>query len=261
MTMLDLDMIDLDELAVALEDHSAGYDAWWLFDPTTGETGYYSRDADDVEDLDDLLEEGLLPVAALPSSEGYRDMEDFTERVAERRPAELLARAIEGRGAFRRFKDALFDFPELRDQWFAFHDARMRRRALEWLADHDIIDAQTAAQAQARHPDPPVGGASATLARRVADDLRELYGDRLVQVVLYGSRARGDHHEESDLDLLVVLDRVDDREAERDFMDDVIWQHTYESDILVSALAVSADEFAKAETGFLRNVRADGIAA
>lgn len=82
----------------------------------------------------------------------------------------------------------MVEFPQLREQWFAFHDARMRRRALEWLADNDVIDRGAALDAQTRHPDPSVGGTSTTLARRVADDLRALYGDRLVQVVVYGSR-------------------------------------------------------------------------
>jgi predicted nucleotidyltransferase len=96
---------------------------------------------------------------------------------------------------------------------------------------------------------------------RVARDLRELYGDRLVEVLVFGSRARGDHEEDSDLDLLVVLDRVDNRSAERDFMGDVIWQHTYDSGILVSALPVSRDELAKGNTAFLRTVKAEGVAA
>jgi len=33
----------------------------------------------------------------------------------------------------------------------------------------------------------------------------ELYGDRLYRVILYGSRARSDFHEESDFDWMVVL--------------------------------------------------------
>ncbi|MGH9243243.1 MAG: UPF0158 family protein [Acidimicrobiales bacterium] len=57
-------------------------------------------------------------------------MEEFIELVPDQRPAHLLARAIDGRGAFRRFKDTLSDLPELRDQWFIFHDARMSRRAV-----------------------------------------------------------------------------------------------------------------------------------
>lgn len=35
--------------------------------------------------------------------------------------------------------------------------------------------------------------------------MEQLYGDRLAEVLLYGSYARGDFHEESDVDFMVVL--------------------------------------------------------
>ena len=40
-----------------------------------------------------------------------------------------------------------------------------------------------------------------TLRRR----LEEMYGPRLARVVLFGSRARGDHHADSDYDVAVFL--------------------------------------------------------
>jgi hypothetical protein len=46
--------------------------------------------------------------------------------------------AITGRGAFRRFKDVLLDYPRERERWFAFRDALMAERVREWLAEHDI---------------------------------------------------------------------------------------------------------------------------
>ena len=47
--------------------------------------------------------------------------------------ADRLGRAIFGRGAFRRFKEVLFDRPELMTKWFAFSDDRRRGRARRWL--------------------------------------------------------------------------------------------------------------------------------
>src|SRR6202012_5592978 len=44
--------------------------------------------------------------------------------------------------------------------------------------------------------------------------LDEMYGSRLERVVLFGSRARGDAHAESDYDVAVFLRDMDDREAE-----------------------------------------------
>lgn len=53
-----------------------------------------------------------------------------------------------------------------------------------------------------------------------------LYGDRLRTVVLFGSRARGDAHAESDMDLLVVLDEVCSRRKELARMSDVLWRYS-----------------------------------
>ncbi len=48
--------------------------------------------------------------------------------------ADRLARAISGRGAFRRFKDRLSERPVLMTRWHAFSADRQRGRARSWLA-------------------------------------------------------------------------------------------------------------------------------
>lgn len=69
----------------------------------------------------------------------YRDMEVFiAEDVTNPHLAEVLAVAIRGRGAFRRFKDVLGDHPEERDRWFAFSHRRSRQRLLDWLEAEGI---------------------------------------------------------------------------------------------------------------------------
>lgn len=156
--MLDPDDVDLDELAEALDDHSAdiSYGHSWWFDPATGKLRLHSYDVDD-ETPDDLDAAGLIYVEALPSWVGYGDMEDFIEQLGAGRARNILERAIDGRGAFRRFKDALFEFPQLRDRWFAFRDERARHHAVEWLTDRGLVADQRAREAVTGQPGPSNG--------------------------------------------------------------------------------------------------------
>jgi predicted nucleotidyltransferase len=260
--MLDLEQFDLGELCSALEDNSGEHD-WWL-DPATGELDFWSPDLDSEEERKHPFDRGWIQVEPIRSHEGYADMEDFTECVRDVRARELLARAIQGRGAFRRFKDTLFDLPELRQAWFRFHDVRMERRAIEWLLDRGLIEAERAQRAIAERADPDLpqlGGAfdPRAIAAAVATDLRELYGERLRQVVLFGSWARGDAHPESDIDLLVVLDKVESRWLELERMGDILWKHSLANDTVVTEIPVSEREFRESETPLLIRIRAEGV--
>jgi hypothetical protein len=151
MTMLDLDRLDFGELSMALEDNSPEH-AWWL-DPRTGELEPWSELGDNAEEKHPE-ERGLVAVDPIDSAESYSDMEDFAAGVSDGRARDLLLRAIAGRGAFRRFKDTLLEFPELRDAWFDFHDARMERRGIVWLEDRGLIGAAAAERALTDRPEP-----------------------------------------------------------------------------------------------------------
>ncbi len=52
---------------------------------------------------------------------------------------------------------------------------------------------------------PPTDAEAERAIRAFAGLVRNHYGERLVDVVLFGSRARGDHHPESDADVAIVL--------------------------------------------------------
>jgi len=152
--VLDLKAVDLNSLCEALEDHS-DYTEWWL-DPETGEAEAWPSDLSAIDDVEEAhpAERNWIRVEPLPSNESYQDLVEFTERVRDPRSRELLERAIAGRGAFRRFKDTLFEFPELREAWFRFHDARLERRALRWLADEGLVEEDVAERAIHERPDP-----------------------------------------------------------------------------------------------------------
>jgi uncharacterized protein len=50
---------------------------------------------------------------------------------------------------------------------------------------------------------------SVALGRRIKAALEQHYGDRLTGVFLFGSRARGEHRPDSDLDVAVILKQVE----------------------------------------------------
>jgi hypothetical protein len=138
--MLDLGKLDVDEIATALSDQT-DYEHRWLIDPRTGEVSFWTSDTgvdgDHPVDLDEL---DLTPIDPLPSAVWYADMADFADGVSDDDAGRRLGRAIRGRGAFRRFKDELFEqYPDLVPAWQAFRDARAKRRAVEWLLEQELI--------------------------------------------------------------------------------------------------------------------------
>jgi len=206
----------------------------------------------------------LVPVEPLPPAVGYGDMEDFVARVRDPRARDLLDRAIVGRGAFRRFKDTLLDFPELRRAWFAFHDARGERRAIEWLLEHDLTSQPEADAAVAGCADPDadllpglIDGHG--LARRATRDLRRLYRHRLRGVLLIGAWARGDAHPESPVELLVVLDDYGDRWTEKRRAERIAWRHSVRNDAVVTVVPVREAELDDPTQPALARAQIEGV--
>jgi hypothetical protein len=252
--MLDPESMDLDELCTALDDHTPGV-TWWI-DPATGALRAHLADVGGAS-TDELVAAGWRRIRSTESYESYRDMADFVAAVHHRRAADLLDRAITGRGAFRRFKDTLFEFPELRDQWFRFRNARGRRRALDWLATEGLVSRAEAERVAAAHPDPEQEDEDIPAA--IAVDLGMLYGDRLRQVLLFGSWVHGDGPGEFDLQLIVVLSDLRSPWEELHRMDELLWRHTERSGLAITVLPVSPDELATPRSSVLKRAVAEAV--
>ena len=65
-------------------------------------------------------------------------MERFAPMVDDDDLSERLLDAMEGNGAFRRFKDALMSHPDQRERWFAFRSERLRVFMEAWLSAQSI---------------------------------------------------------------------------------------------------------------------------
>jgi len=145
--VLDLSKLNVDEIANALADQT-DYERRWLIDPLTGEIAFWTEDTGiDGQNPVDLEELDLIPIDPMPSYVWYQDMADFADRVSDEGAGRRLARAIDGKGAFRRFKRELYEeYPDLVSAWHAFRDTRAKRRAIEWLLDEALIEEAVAEQ-------------------------------------------------------------------------------------------------------------------
>jgi hypothetical protein len=230
--------VDLADLAMALEDHSAEH-SWWL-DPTTGaiDPRFGSGAQQDA---------GRIRIEPLATSVGYGDMEAFVACVRDPRARDLLERAIAGRGAFRRSKDTLIEYPELRRAWFGFHDARGERRAIEWLLEHELLEPGPAREEIARREEQFPAGLPGLLdaeglGRRLADDLRRIYRQRLKGLVIVGPWTRAGAHPDAAVSIVVVIDDMSDRWEEKRRIERVLWRYSVRHDAVVHAIPVSPDD-------------------
>ncbi len=93
--------------------------------------------------------------------------------------------------------------------------------------------------------------------------LRQRYGDDLLRVRLFGSKARGDFHEESDFDLLIVL-RMDYGDYRRHWNElvDLAWDIQLAYGIIISFILKDQTNYARMQRDRLllaRSIEQDGV--
>ena len=91
---------------------------------------------------------------------------------------------------------------------------------------------------------------------------QNVLGDRLRKIILYGSYARGDYNSESDVDIMVLADIVDDDDREfQKAINKIASNVSLENDITVSIFLKDVHFFYshKDLLPFYRNVLTEGI--
>jgi type I restriction enzyme S subunit len=99
------------------------------------------------------------------------------------------------------------------------------------------------------------------LLKELKAGLEPLYAGRLRGVYLYGSRARGEASDESDVDVLVVLDVIPSYATEVDRTSPLIAALSLKYGVSVSRVFVTRREWQQGQTPFLLNAREEAIAA
>jgi hypothetical protein len=132
-------------------------------------TGEVLRVVDGIADPDMhsriALDASYMRIDPVSSREQYRWMERFIPMVEDADIQGRLMAAIDGKGAFRRFKDVLMAFAPERERWFAFRSERLRVFMEAWLNAHGL-------RAIAR-PQPPIEPAPPVVPTATAPEVSE----------------------------------------------------------------------------------------
>jgi hypothetical protein len=104
-----------------------------------GKIGLKEREEEDKKTVDALMEP-FVPVPQAEPHEAYELMVDFAVTVEDPCLRELLKAALDGRGAFRRFKDVQIRYPDERERWFTFRDAETRKQVESWLQSVGVLE-------------------------------------------------------------------------------------------------------------------------
>lgn len=127
------------DLEIAFERNAPGVESY--IDVRTGEVLTLQGNAPGMTELRARISAGLgngaadafVRIEPASSREQYRWMERFVGSVSDDGLRERLHMSIDGKGAFRRFKDVLLTFPGERERWFSYRADFLHWHIQEWL--------------------------------------------------------------------------------------------------------------------------------
>jgi hypothetical protein len=127
-----------EEFDIALDGRD-GHMTFYL-DLETGEIQFVSDDMEiDDEQIPNWLRaikenpKRFYEVPPIPSSLSFDFMKSFAEDEVSGNVQEILLEALSGKRPFRRFKDALFEFPEVEKAWYVYERVWRCWHMKRWL--------------------------------------------------------------------------------------------------------------------------------
>lgn len=105
-----------------------------------------------------------------------------------------------------------------------------------------------------------VNEALATILQELRETLVAVYGERLFQIILFGSQARNEASADSDIDILIVLNGEVDPARERTRTSELIAALSLAHDVVISVQFMPLARLEREISPFLINIRREGIA-
>ena len=171
--------------------------------PQTGLHDWQQEDVLLAYEIGDGFNPRYLPIPRRESREAYRVMRDFIDTVEDDHLADRLLDAISGPGAFRYFKDVIYEYPDKQKRWYAYQEARFMQEMREWLEMEGIEPTNKPRQAAspAEESDP--------IRQQMLEEViwftqaaSRLHG--VIRIALIGSLAT-DKADPKDIDMLVTV--------------------------------------------------------
>jgi predicted nucleotidyltransferase len=99
------------------------------------------------------------------------------------------------------------------------------------------------------------------IVKEIKAGLRDIYNGQLKGLYLYGSYSRNDADNESDIDILIVLENIESYSGEIGKTSNLVSELSLKYDVTISRVFVTQLDWAEKETPFLSNARKEAIAA
>jgi type I restriction enzyme S subunit len=90
-------------------------------------------------------------------------------------------------------------------------------------------------------------------------ELQQMYGERFHRLILYGSHAREESTEDSDIDVVAVIEGIDNPIVELGKLSGLISRISLKYDTLISLYPIAREDFEKRNSPLLMNVKKEGI--
>ena len=127
------------DLETAFERNSPETESF--LDSRSGEVVTVTEGAIDYTEQRAKVQSGgdaFVRIEPAASREQYKWMERFVSGVTDEPLRERLVIAIDGKGAFRRFKDVLLNYPTERERWFSYRAELLHWAIQKWMEKEQL---------------------------------------------------------------------------------------------------------------------------
>ncbi len=126
-------MEEFDEIEEGGEDENDSNES------SGGSSDYIDLEAEFFQDVKNVMsfDDDYLKLPSKFDIDEYEIMEKFCLYLPNQKTSDVLLRKIRGSGAFRRFKDAIYQYG-IEEDWFRYRDEAYKEIAISWLESHDF---------------------------------------------------------------------------------------------------------------------------